>query len=86
VFSLIYPVTCPLTWLEDTFRRQGGLPPLRGGFIDTYITGVLYPTNAVLLVQVIAGLIVVASWVGVVLRSPRRQHRDGARVDQVTLG
>jgi hypothetical protein len=75
VLSLIVPVTCPLTWLENYFRHQGGLPSLNGGFIDTYITGVLYPTNDVLLVQVIAGLIVVASWVGIVLRSPRRQQQ-----------
>jgi hypothetical protein len=75
VFSLLVPVTCPLTWLENYFRHQGGVPPLRGGFIDTYITGVLYPTNAVLLVQVIVGLIVVASWMGIVRRSPRRQQQ-----------
>jgi Protein of Unknown function (DUF2784) len=76
VFSLLVPVTCPLTWLEDYFRRHGGLPPLKGGFIDTYITGVLYPTNAVVLVQVIAGVIIVVSWVGIVRRSPRRQQQS----------
>jgi hypothetical protein len=85
VISLIFPVTCPLTWLEDTFRHQGGLPPLSGGFIDTYITGVLYPSNDVLLVQVIAGVIVVVSWVGIVLRSPRRQHSDSGRVDSAAM-
>lgn len=74
VISLIFPVDCPLTWLENYFRQMGGLPPLRGGFIDTYITGVLYPSNAVLLVQIIVGVIVVVSWVGIALRSPRR-HR-----------
>src|ERR1700744_2575506 len=62
VISLIFPVEFPLTWLEDYFRHLGGLPVLQGGFIDTYITGVLYPSNAVLLVQIIVGVIVVASW------------------------
>jgi hypothetical protein len=83
VFSLVVPVTCPLTWLEDYFRRHGGLPPLKGGFIDTYITGVLYPTNAVVLVQVLAGVIIVVSWVGIVRRSPRRQQQQ-SRMDHAT--
>ncbi|HEY3751507.1 MAG TPA: DUF2784 domain-containing protein [Pseudonocardiaceae bacterium] len=83
VFSLIVPVTCPLTWLEDYFRRHGGLPPLKGGFIDTYITGVLYPTNAVVLVQVLVGVIIVVSWVGIVRRSPRRQQQQ-SRMDHAT--
>ncbi len=74
VISLVVAVECPLTWLENYFRHLGGLPPLQGGFIDTYITGVLYPSNAVLVVQVIVGVIVVVSWVGIALRSPRR-HR-----------
>jgi hypothetical protein len=73
VLSLIFPVSCPLTWLENTFRHQAGLPSLNGGFIDTFITGVLYPRNDVVLVQVIAGLIVLVSWVGLFVRSNRRQ-------------
>lgn len=84
VISLITPVTCPLTWLENYFRHLGGLPPLNGGFISTYITGVLYPTNDVLLVQIIVGVIVIGSWVGIALRSPRRQQRRAG--NQVTTG
>jgi hypothetical protein len=81
VLSLIVPVVCPLTWLENYFRHAGGLPPLQGGFIDTYITGVLYPADDVLLVQIIVGLIVLVSWVGIVLRSPRRhQQKPGSTV------
>jgi Protein of Unknown function (DUF2784) len=79
--SLMFPVSCPLTWLENYFRHQGGLPSLDGGFITTYITGVLYPSNDVVLVQVLAGLIVLVSWVGIVLRSPRRQQADADRAD-----
>jgi hypothetical protein len=48
---------------------------------------VLYPANDVLLVQIIAGLIVVASWVGIYLRSPRRQHQAPVEsADHATLG
>lgn len=86
VISLIYPVVCPLTWLEDYFRRHGGLPQLKGGFIDTYITGVLYPSNDVLLVQIIAGIIVVVSWVGIVLRSPRWRDPHQGPMDHPALG
>jgi hypothetical protein len=86
VFSLVFPVVCPLTWLEDYFRGHGGLPPLKGGFIDTYITGVLYPANDVLLVQIIAGTIVLASWVGIVVRSPRWRQRHHRPVDHAALG
>lgn len=84
VISLATPVTCPLTWLENYFRHAGGLPPLKGGFIDTYITGVLYPSNDVLLVQIIVGVLVIVSWVGIYLRSPRRHQRQP--VDHATLG
>jgi prepilin signal peptidase PulO-like enzyme (type II secretory pathway) len=82
VISLSTPVTCPLTWLENYFRRVGGLPQLKGGFIDTYLTGVLYPGNDVLLVQIIVGLIVIVSWIGIYLRSPRRGQRG--RMDHAT--
>ncbi|HEX4703057.1 MAG TPA: DUF2784 domain-containing protein [Pseudonocardiaceae bacterium] len=89
VISLATPISCPLTFLENYFRHQGGLPSLNGGFISTYITGVLYPANDVLLVQVLAGLIVVVSWVGIWLRSPRRkqQQANPDRADHhATLG
>ena len=75
VISLIFPIDCPLTLAENYFRQLGGLPALQGGFIDTYLTGVLYPANDVLLVQIIVGVIVVVSWVGIALRSPRRHGR-----------
>jgi hypothetical protein len=88
VISLLFPVSCPLTWLENTFRHAGGLPSLNGGFISTYITGVLYPSNDVLLVQVLAGIAVVISWVGIYRRSPRRQQQlqQGERVDHARTG
>jgi small-conductance mechanosensitive channel len=69
---------CPLTYLENLFRQLGGEAPLRGGFIDTYITGVLYPENAVLVVQLICGAIVLTSWVGFYLRRNRTRPQPGA--------
>jgi hypothetical protein len=53
---------CPLTWLEQRTRERAGMDPLPGGFIDHYLTGVLYPGRYVVLVEVVVFLIVVTSW------------------------
>ena len=53
---------CPLTWLEQRARERAGMAPLPEGFIDHYVTGVLYPARYVGLFQVAVFLIVVASW------------------------
>ncbi|HEY4017948.1 MAG TPA: DUF2784 domain-containing protein [Pseudonocardiaceae bacterium] len=78
VITLVFPwANCPLTYAENYFRQLGGLPQLNGGFIDTYITGVLYPVNDVHLVQIIVGLLVIASWVGFfLLRNRDRQSKS----------
>ena len=34
---------CPLTPLENDFRRRGGEAGYQGGFIDHYVVSVLYP-------------------------------------------
>ncbi|HWE88883.1 MAG TPA: DUF2784 domain-containing protein [Pseudonocardiaceae bacterium] len=86
VISLLYPVSCPLTWLENYFRHQGGLPSLNGGFIDTYITGVLYPASYSGLVQVLAGIVVVVSWVGVYVRNLRGRGGAGQLPPPSTVG
>jgi Protein of Unknown function (DUF2784) len=55
---------CPLTWLEDWARQRAGQTPPTRGFIDRYIEGVLYPARYTLLLQILAGLMVVGSWAG----------------------
>ncbi|WP_433266537.1 DUF2784 domain-containing protein [Actinosynnema sp. CS-041913] len=67
-----FPLDCPLTWLENTFRAASGQPALATGFIDTYIDGVLYPESAAGTVQLLVGLVVVGSWAGYYLK--RRAH------------
>ncbi|HEX4226930.1 MAG TPA: DUF2784 domain-containing protein [Pseudonocardiaceae bacterium] len=78
VITLVFPwANCPLTLAENYFRHLGGLAQLNGGFIDTYITGILYPTNDVHLVQIIVGLLVIVSWVGFFfLRNRDRQSKS----------
>lgn len=64
---------CPLTALERWARPRAGMGPLPAdGFIDHYLTGVVYPTNYANLVLVLALLTVLTSWV-LVARSRRRQ-------------
>lgn len=64
----------PLTHLENWAREVAGdqgLPP--SGFIDHYITGVIYPESALGLVRLLVAVTVVASWIGYsILRSRPR--------------
>jgi hypothetical protein len=74
-------LNCPLTYVQDWARRQAGEPGLSHGFVDQYLTGVLYPQRFAGLVEVLMILAVVVAWGGVVvrrarLRSVRRQKRD----------
>ena len=57
-------LNCPLTHVEDWARRGAGEPALTGGFIDHYLTGVVYPVRYTLLVQVLVALVVAGSWAG----------------------
>ncbi len=62
--TVLFGFVCPLTELENWSRRragEAGLPP--SGFIDHYLTGVLYPRSALELVRVLVVIVVVASWV-----------------------
>jgi hypothetical protein len=68
---------CPLTHVEDWGRRnagQAGLPP--GGFIEHYLTGVVYPTDHRLTAQLLVALSVTLSWVGAV-HLHRQRNRPG---------
>ena len=51
---------CPLTPLENQLRRLGGESGYRGGFIEHYLTSVIYPEGLTRTVQVTLGVLVVA--------------------------
>ncbi|WP_187682964.1 DUF2784 domain-containing protein [Nocardia wallacei] len=73
--TVLFGVDCPLTHLENWARHRGGaagLPP--GGFIDHYITGVLYPRDALDLVRVLVVIVVAMSWAGLWWLSRRRDY------------
>jgi hypothetical protein len=61
-------LVCPLTWLEDNFRRAQGLGPLPGGFNEHYIYGTLIPHSLLPAVGVLAVAAVVGSYVAAYLR------------------
>ncbi|MBD8505202.1 DUF2784 domain-containing protein [Hoyosella sp. G463] len=65
---------CPLTYVEDWARRrtgEEGLPDT--GFIDHYLTGVIYPEQYLGLARAALLGCVIVSWIGfVVIRRRRR--------------
>lgn len=68
-------VVCPLTPLENHFRRLGGQQGYEGGFIEHYVTGTLYPEGLTREIQVVLGVLAVGLNVviyGLVWRARRR--------------
>jgi hypothetical protein len=57
--------TCPLTPLEQAWRRAAGEQAYEGGFIEHYVTATLYPSGLTRPVQIALGLVVlgVNGWV-----------------------
>jgi hypothetical protein len=60
--------TCPLTPLEKAFRRRAGGTTYQGGFIDHYLTGVIYPGRYLGLARALVLLLIVVGYAGLVLR------------------
>ncbi|MFC9894910.1 DUF2784 domain-containing protein [Nocardia sp. NPDC127579] len=74
--TILIGYDCPLTDVENWARRragQAGLPP--SGFIDHYLTGVIYPEQALNLVRALVAVCVLVSWIGYLRR------RRGAAVN-----
>ena len=63
IASVVLHLGCPLTALERWTRTQAGMTPLgSAGFIDHYITGVVYPSGATGYAQLAIFLTVTVSW------------------------
>ena len=68
-------IVCPLTTLENWSRKQAGQEGLpSSGFIDHYLTGVIYPENLLAEVRVLVVVAVVGSWIGFAFRQRRNQR------------
>ena len=64
---------CPLTLLENWARARAGMAGLPStGFIDHYLTGVLYPRHLLAEVRALIAVVVLASWIGYFVRGRRR--------------
>lgn len=74
----IFSVECPLTDVENRLRRSAGKDDLPGGFVDTYIEGVLYPERYVDQARALAAVVVILSWLGLVARIRRRREVEAA--------
>lgn len=69
VAGQIRSLECPLTALEDWARVSAGRPRMTAsGFIDHYLTGVVYPQSWKSAMPVVALALAIASWVGLALR------------------
>jgi hypothetical protein len=76
--------TCPLTPLENRLQRLGGRAGYQGGFIEHYVTAVLYPDGLTRQAQLLLGaaalaLNLVVYWrVVTVVRRERARAARGA--------
>lgn len=66
---------CPLTGLENRLRERAGQGAYSGGFVDRYLTGVVYPAQHERLAQAaVAGSVLVA-YAGLAARRSRQRVR-----------
>ncbi|MDT0330490.1 DUF2784 domain-containing protein [Nocardiopsis lambiniae] len=69
--------TCPLTHVENWGRENAGQAGLaEEGFIDHYLTGVIYPADDLRLVQTGVGVVVVLSWIVLAVLTRRRARAE----------
>ncbi len=71
---------CPLTGVEHDLRERAGSQAYEGGFIDRYITGVLYPAQYERSMQALVAVGIITAYIGLALRwrrSPRLQASAG---------
>jgi hypothetical protein len=70
---VLFDLNCPLTHVEDRAREQAGQSGLSRGFIDTYLTGVIYPERFLEEVRLLVAVVVAVAYAGVVIRWQRRR-------------
>ncbi len=84
VVMLAGRVECPLTWVERWARNAGGMAPLPdSGFIDHYLTGVIYPADALDVVQILVFAVVIGSWIALGVRWQRHRTAGATHRPQV---
>jgi hypothetical protein len=72
---------CPVTATEKYLRRQGGETPYRGGYIQHYLEGRLWPEGATPVAEKVGFALVLIGYAGFfVLRHRRRTKVRGESV------
>ena len=67
-------VDCPLTWAEHWARQRAGEAPSDVGFIERYVTGVIYPAQYETQVQIAVAVLALCSWAGALILWRRRRR------------
>ncbi|ROO58847.1 uncharacterized protein DUF2784 [Micromonospora sp. Llam0] len=70
-------LSCPLTVAEHWSRRRAGQAGFDEGFVERYLTGVIYPDQYAWAARLVLAVVVAVSWAGV-LRAVRRRRRRTA--------
>ena len=80
VLAQLANLTCPLTPLENYFRRMGGEAGYAGGFVEHYVSAVLYPEGITHELRASLGVLLIAVNVAVYCVVLFRLRR-GARLE-----
>ncbi len=75
---------CPLTHLENRWRRAAGDRGYEGGFVEHYLMPVLYPDGLTRNVQIVLGLLVIAINVAIYARVFVKRKRVGEAKDDTS--
>jgi hypothetical protein len=87
LFNVLVGWPCPLTHVENWGRARAGQATLPStGFIDHYIADVVYPQEHEAVVQMLVACVVLTSWIGFLVRPPRRGEGARVRRRSVRLG
>ena len=79
LFNVIVGWPCPLTHVENWGRAHAGEATLPGtGFIDHYLADVVYPRGHEAVVRGLVAVVVLASWIGFLVRASRRRRASVA--------
>jgi hypothetical protein len=71
--------TCPLTPIEQAWRRAAGGRAYEGGFIEHYVTAALYPAGLTRSMQLALGSLVLVVNGGIYWFAWRRRHPRAIR-------
>jgi hypothetical protein len=67
---------CPLTPLEVALRRRAGEAGYEGGFIEHYVTALIYPSGLTREIQILLGVVVLLISCAAYLILLRRRWRS----------